>query len=156
MAQGKLAIRTRHHKTGPFCSLACARKYLVGPRNPLWRGGSDPNRGSAWVKLSEAIRKRDGYCCRRCGKRQDEQKIKLAVDHIRPWRSFTDKSLANQPDNLAALCSECHGHKTHVVERAWLMGDVLPLLAFERAINGPSAATFSQDIPEPPPEKRRY
>lgn len=111
---------------------------MVGERAAMWRGGSDPNRGQAWLKLAESIRERDGYTCRRCGTTQFENGRRLDVDHIRPWRSFENKKEANAADNLVALCARCHRSKTSGAERQWLKGDCLAMAAYQRAINTPS------------------
>lgn len=120
-----------------FCNHVCQRKFLVGINHPTWRGGSDPNRGSGWLKIAAQIRKRDGYCCQRCGRTQADNKRKLDVDHIRPWRSFDNEAEANQPTNLVALCSRCHRKKTNTIERAWLRGDVIGMQQYEKAVKSP-------------------
>jgi 5-methylcytosine-specific restriction endonuclease McrA len=125
-----------------FCSRECTRKFHVGENSPLYRGDKDPNRGAAWNKLAASIRERDNYCCRRCGLCEWGQPDKLSVDHIRPWRSFKDKTEANHPDNLAALCRVCHSYKTTVIEKAWLRGDVIAWKQWVASLNLPSAARF--------------
>lgn len=136
------AMRCRQKKTGQrFCSTACRSKFFVGDRNAVWRGGADDWRGSGWKQLAESIRKRDGRQCKHCGRTQLEEGRQLPVDHIRPWRSFTDKNEANHPDNLVTLCGKCHAHKTHSIERRWLKGDVLALVQFERAVKSKSLFT---------------
>jgi len=111
--------------------------YLRGPNSPLYRGESDPNRGGQWRRLSEEIRKRDGYCCQRCNRTQAENGQKLSVDHIIPWRAFTDKTAANAPSNLTSLCRRCHSIKTHLYERLWLKGDRIGMEQYRRAIQLP-------------------
>jgi hypothetical protein len=54
----------------------------------------------------------------------------LNVDHIVPARLFSDPSEADDPKNLASLCTACHAIKTHHVERLLLKGDVSALDAF--------------------------
>ena len=105
----------------------------------MWRkGDKDRKRGAGWKELAESIRERDGHKCRRCGE-PERDGVTLAVDHIKPWRSFTDKTLANHPDNLVALCVSCHGAKTMTVELAWLKGDVLGWQRFVASLHLPSA-----------------
>jgi HNH endonuclease len=118
----------------PFCSRACTRAYYSGERSPAFRGDNDPKRGATWNRLAEAIRVRDGHVCRRCGKTQADNKQKLSVDHVRPWREFEDKTEANDPMNLVALCRRCHSTKTLTTEAAWLRGDGLALQAYRRAV----------------------
>lgn len=127
-------VRTRPRKVGQFCSRACVGAYMRGPQNPLWRGEKDPNRGPEWRRLAEQIRKRDKFCCRRCGKSEAENAQKLSVDHVVPWRAFEDKAAANDPGNLVALCRSCHQKKTITAERQWLRGDVLGLAAYRRQV----------------------
>jgi len=122
-----------------FCGDTCRRAFAVGVNSPAWRGGSDPNRGAQWLKIAVLARDRDGHCCRRCGKTEAENGRRLDVDHIRPWRSFTDEREANQLSNLASLCSACHRRKTNVVERAWLRGDVIGFQQFEQSLKLDSA-----------------
>ncbi len=131
----KIRTRPRTHK---FCGRPCQSRYFVAERNSQWRGGSDPNRGAEWIKLAAAIRARDGHLCQRCGKAQADNKRRLDVDHIRPWRSFANKAEANALENLVALCSTCHKQKTTGAERRWLRGDRLDLLAYERSVKQPS------------------
>lgn len=125
--------------TRTFCSRACSQAFHVGENSPMFRGDKDPNRGAAWNKLAEAIRRRDGFSCRRCGKCQGGELTKLSVDHVRPWRSFEDKDAANHPDNLVSLCRSCHAHKTSAVERAWLKGDVIAFNQWVRSLHLESA-----------------
>jgi len=56
-------------------------------------------------KLRMAILKRDGYRCRRCGRRPENNvDIQLDVHHIRP----VGKRGATHEDNLITLCDTCH------------------------------------------------
>lgn len=100
-------------------------------------GENDSKRGPRWHARAESIRKRDGYRCRRCGKSQAENKTKLSVDHIIPWRSFADphEGEANDPANLVALCASCHSWKTTTAERAWLKGDMIGFKGYLRSLN---------------------
>jgi hypothetical protein len=132
-----LAAVKRH--TRNFCSRPCRDKFYSGSGGSNYRGGQDPNRGRGWVKRAEQIRLRDGYACRRCGKSEIENKQKLSVDHIRPWRSFESKVDANHPDNLVTLCRKCHASKTITIERAWLQGDALGWHQWVQSLNLPSA-----------------
>lgn len=121
-----------------FCNRVCAQKFLSGENHPNWRGGHDPNRGPAWLRLAAEIRKRDEYKCRRCGRTQAENGQKLDVDHIVPWRLFPGRpDLANDPKNLVSLCRKCHRHKTAKLERAYLNGDCLGMYAYEESISLP-------------------
>lgn len=120
-----------------FCSTECSRAFNRGENSPLYRGEHDPNRGGHWRRLAEAIRKRDGHKCQRCNKTQAENKQKLSVDHIIPWRAFDDKVEANHPSNLTSLCRSCHTKKTAIAERQWLRGDRIAMEQYRRSIQLP-------------------
>lgn len=123
-----------------FCSKECSHAYFKAERHPCYRGVTDPNRGRAWAHRAESIRVRDGRCCRRCGKPESENGgRRLHVDHLIPWRAFANKSDANDPSNLAALCMSCHAVKTQTVEKQYLRGDVLGLKQFIASLHLPSA-----------------
>ncbi len=53
-----------------------------------------------WKELSEACKKRDGYKCRRCGRKSTPEN-RLHACHIDPKGPDT-------LDNLATKCEECH------------------------------------------------
>jgi len=128
-------LKHRHGK--PFCSLACVSRYHSGENHPLYRavGHSERGRGPLWKRIAEQIRALDNYRCRRCGRTQAENgKRRLEVDHIVPWREFEDKTLANQPENLASLCVKCHRYKTAVVEPAYFRGDMLAMDEYKRVV----------------------
>lgn len=143
--------------TRTFCSRDCSRAFHVGENSPMFRGDKDPNRGARWNRLAASIRERDSFSCRRCGIGEcgTLRKEKLSVDHVRPWRSFVDKDVANHPDNLVSLCRVCHSYKTAVVERAWLNGDNVTFQQWVRSLHLPSAAigwiAGAERAPLPPP-----
>jgi 5-methylcytosine-specific restriction endonuclease McrA len=112
----------------------------------MYRGNADPNRGGEWRRLAEQIRTRDRHTCQRCGTTQLTNGRKLDVDHIRPWRSFTDKRQANDPTNLISLCKRCHRHKTATIERQWLKGDRLAMLQYEKAVKLPPLFALPADL----------
>ncbi len=64
-------------------------------------------RGPRWKALRAAILERDGYRCRSCGARG-----RLEVDHVEPVRSAPER--AYDPENLQALCAQCHTRKTRI------------------------------------------
>lgn len=126
-----------------FCGNECRIAFHVGENAPMFRGDKDPNRGAKWNRLADSIRQRDSYSCRRCGRCQNgngRNGEKLSVDHVRPWRAFADKELANHPDNLVSLCRSCHSYKTSKVERAWLSGDVVTFKQWVKSLHLPSEA----------------
>lgn len=121
-----------------FCNKVCASKFLSGENHPHWRGGHDPNRGPAWLKIAASIRERDNFTCRRCGRTQAENGQKLDVDHIVPWRQFKGRpDVANDPRNLVSLCKRCHCIKTSKFEKAYLVGDCCGMSAYELSISLP-------------------
>jgi hypothetical protein len=126
-------FRKIRKRLGAFCSKLCQAQHFTGANHPVWRGGSDPNRGHDWRKRAERIRERDGYACRWCGKTQEQAGQKLSVDHVRPWREFEDKAEANDESNLVALCRKCHSKKGGL-ERKWLKGDGLALQEYRRMV----------------------
>lgn len=97
-------ITHAHRLHVKFCSRKCMAKWqslhLSRENSPLWQGGSayadyppDFN-----AKLRRSIRKRDGYQCQRCFKKQ----YSLDVHHI-------DQDKKNSsPENLTSLCRSCH------------------------------------------------
>ena len=127
------ALVRRVSKT--FCSPRCQQAALRGSDHANWRGGADPNRGAGWAKLAESIRRRDGYCCQRCGRTQVDNSQRLSVDHIRPWRLFECAADANNPGNLISLCRKCHGWKTTVAERRMLIGDNIAFSQYKQSIS---------------------
>ena len=88
----------------------------------------------AWNRIAARIRDRDNHCCRRCGKTEADNKQKLSVDHVIPWRSFTDKLEANAESNLVSLCRSCHQKKTIGAERRWLRGDALGIQDYRKHV----------------------
>jgi hypothetical protein len=89
-----------------FCSLACAKKYLIKDRHPSWKGGikKDKDRrksfeGSQWRK---AVFERDNYTCVLCMVRGG----RLEADHIKPYSMFPE--LRYEINNGRTLCSSCH------------------------------------------------
>lgn len=106
-----------------YCSRACQGKGKV-------REGSTTSRGAGWGEIRQTVRRRDSDRCVKCGE-PDATGRKLAVDHVIPWLLVkSDPSVGNHLDNLASLCSSCHGKKTSVVEPRLIRGDILALRNF--------------------------
>jgi 5-methylcytosine-specific restriction endonuclease McrA len=117
------AAWVRKGSANTYCSDACAR---LARR----RGARLPNRGVAWRELAERIRERDENCCVRCGQPEPSTK-RLNVDHIVPARLLLDApEIADDPGNLASLCTACHAIKTHRYEPRILRGDWLAIEEF--------------------------
>lgn len=91
-----------------FCSLDCCNAYRTGENNPAWRGGHPRYYGPSWRPLRRAVRQRDDYTCRRCGKEMKPPSRAPDVHHIAPVSSFADKDEANTMENLVTLCHPCH------------------------------------------------
>lgn len=76
-----------------------------------WRGnrGTRHERGygSKWVKLREVVLKRDMRLCQPC-LTTGRPTTATEVDHIKPKA----KGGTDDPDNLQAICGECHRAKT--------------------------------------------
>ena len=72
----------------------------------LWN--SDANDyGKDWQRITEQIRRRDGYRCINCQAREEEGQA-WDVHHRIPFRKFDSGQEANQPENLITLCPRCH------------------------------------------------
>lgn len=97
-----------------FCDTGCFGAWKAanwtGNRNPSWVGGHAPYYGGSWNCQQRAARKRDGYCCQRCGLAQSQLDRALDVHHIRPFRLFgvQHHEEANALANLVSLCRKCH------------------------------------------------
>jgi len=64
--------------------------------------------GPKWNKIKKQIRDRDRVC-KICGKTVEENKRELEIHHIKPYKEFNGNyELANNPNNLVALCKSCH------------------------------------------------
>lgn len=72
-----------------------------------------PYYGKDWNSIRRNIIERDGNCCRICSMTKEEHYEKwncgIDVHHIKPLRSFDGPNEANKPDNLIAVCRNCHG-----------------------------------------------
>ena len=64
------------------------------------------NYGPNWNEIRNIVRKRDGYICTVCGKR--ESMTQHHVHHKVPFRLFTSIEKANSLENLTTLCENCH------------------------------------------------
>ncbi len=64
------------------------------------------NYGADWNLIKEAVRSRDHYSCRNCGKLEDD--VYHDVHHIKPFRFFDSAREANVMENLITLCKSCH------------------------------------------------
>lgn len=89
-----------------------------GELNPMWKGGVTPDRqafytSQKWKNACSEVWKRDKATCQRCGLyKEDSPDMPYHIHHI---RSFADKKLRADPENLVLLCEGCH-HFVHSKE----------------------------------------
>lgn len=82
-----------------------------GELNPRWLGGVTPERQAfyvsrEWKQVCSAVWKRDGATCQRCSlRRGDSDDIPFHIHHV---RSFADRDLRADENNLILLCEVCH------------------------------------------------
>lgn len=115
--------RLRYYKE-QFCNTTCMgnwqSQHRVGHSSYSWKGGKVYYYGPNFQQQARSARKRDGYCCRKCGIHQSKLGKKLDVHHITPFRKFgyihgkNDNYLkANALANLVSLCAKCHKQIEH-------------------------------------------
>ena len=109
------AQNARHHENSRDKRNAGARErikalYKLFPER--WRVASEKRRariagsgGNFTAKEWEALKKKYGYRCLRCGRTEPE--IKLTVDHVIPL----SKGGSNSIDNIQPLCWSCNSGK---------------------------------------------
>jgi hypothetical protein len=89
-----------------------------GELNPHWLGGITPDRqlfytSQEWKTACSKTWKRDEATCKRCGLYKDDSPdMPFHIHHI---KSFVDKKLRADIDNLVLLCEVCH-HFVHSKE----------------------------------------
>lgn len=81
-----------------------------GENHPNWMGGTHKmgGRGHHWLAIAESVRDRAGRRCEHCGMSEEENGRRLDVNHIIPFHQHKNKTKANSPSNLEALCRSCH------------------------------------------------
>lgn len=112
------AIRRRPegaHCCSNECRWIYQKRAIAGKKHPRWAGGYSYRSGQSpwagnWDRIRKAIRKRDGFKCRRCGKAAK----RLEVHHLKPIRLFDTPREANNPRNLLTLCVKCHAEEHRV------------------------------------------
>lgn len=80
---------------------------MKGKLNHRWRGGITPH--PMQPELRKIILERDSYRCRMCEK-SSYRRRQLHIHHVDPYEQ--GKASNEDPDNLIALCSVCHGKVT--------------------------------------------
>ena len=91
-------IEKLSHKNGDY--------YLD---DDIWQSICMVERGKVSNRMRFKIYERDGYRCRKCGRRTDD----LEIDHIFP----ISKGGKSNYDNLQTLCHRCNSLKSNVIER---------------------------------------
>ncbi len=100
--------------------------------NGLWTNAPN-DYGSSWPQIRDRVRERDKYKCQSCGRPETTPSgtgtRQHDVHHKVPFRMFRDETglilheRANQMNNLATLCPECHKMaETNVRVRSGLAG----------------------------------
>lgn len=92
-----------------FCSWACYQTHNVGPNHLNYKGGRWLKHGRRWDEIRAAIIARDKVCqWPECGVERSGGGRALDVHHIDPRRNYSIVDLANDPENLIALCRSHH------------------------------------------------
>jgi len=110
-----------------FCSHECSENWTVGRNHPNYVGGKCLAHGSRWERIRKEIIERDKVC-RWCGAPRSSDGRSLFVHHIDPRRRYLIVDMANEKDNLVALCDKCHGK----VDMAIIYGHISELPKFLR------------------------
>ncbi len=103
-------VRSCKHCGKPFVCRPCEPMQYCSTdcRSAAQRiEGSHAGYGPDWPVIRDEIRRRDGYCCVRCG--VPENGRAHDVHHIVPLRTFNGNLVAaHHPSNLITLCRSCH------------------------------------------------
>lgn len=99
-----------------FCDSACMGEFqsesFSGEGNPRWLGGCDNYYGENWEEKRLECLRRDDFQCQDCGLSREEHRKQYQTDihvhHIQKHVKFDDPADANQLENLATLCRNCH------------------------------------------------
>lgn len=104
-------IRTTNIKTWERDEV---RAKVSGENSPTWLGGKsfEPYPMEWTNALKQSIRKRDNFCCRACGKPEDENGQRLCIHHV----DYNKENLHHS--NLVSVCKSCHG-KTNYNRTDW-------------------------------------
>ena len=81
----------------------------IGELNPNWKGGITPERqafyqSKEWKNVCSKVWKRDNATCQRCNLKK-ETDMPFHIHHI---KSFQDKGLRTDINNLILMCATCH------------------------------------------------
>ncbi len=89
---------TKDYRSIKYVCVNCGANYFV----PV----SEKRTSTRLNKWSLAVRRRDGFMCRKCGSRE-----KLNAHHIKPFADFPE--LRFDINNGITLCEDCH-KKEHI------------------------------------------
>lgn len=81
-----------------------------GAVTPNWKGGITPERQAVyaspeWKAAVKTVWGRDGFACVRCAMDLRHARGACAIHHV---KSFANKDLRTEPENLVLLCKPCH------------------------------------------------
>ncbi|UQZ76194.1 HNH endonuclease [Niallia circulans] len=97
---------------GKYCSKKCHNLALskFPQENNLGKiqTGRKKYYGANWLNQRKLARKRDNYCCLKCGISEIQYGQELSVHHITPFVYFETYEEANRLENLMSLCEPCH------------------------------------------------
>jgi HNH endonuclease len=101
-------MRHRHQSVLPLAADAPPDSILIGPNS--FRPGlvpyqyqPDPRETPEWRRIRKRVLARDHSACRKCGRPASD------VDHR---VELMDGGAPYDPENLQALCADCHGAKS--------------------------------------------
>ncbi len=119
---GTQLTKVQHEDGTQFCQKKCYYSFRLGLKltdyvAAIERTLDDPHypgnyRGPNWSHQRRNARRRDGFCCQRCGISEKDMDRQLDVHHIRPFHTFgiANYKAANVVSNLISLCRVCHQH----------------------------------------------
>ncbi len=95
---------TELHTTGYWLTVNDATVARLRDEG-LWTNAPN-DYGPDWDAIRNRVRARDKYRCQGCGAPEDGRPHH--VHHKIPFRAFASREQANQLENLATLCPDCH------------------------------------------------
>ncbi|MCL4393230.1 MAG: DEAD/DEAH box helicase [Chloroflexi bacterium] len=105
LGEGEVSLPpTELHTTGYWLALNETTVEHLREQG-LWTNDAN-DYGPEWNVRREEVRERDHYRCQICGTPETDRAHH--VHHKVPFRSFSSRTQANQPDNLVTLCPACH------------------------------------------------
>jgi len=111
LARKGIKFSEEHIKKLSLANKNQKRPWMVGNKNPNWKGGISKYRRTERQLMMITIKykrwrsdvfQRDNWTCQTCNNRG----CQLEVHHIKSWRDFP--TLRFDIDNGVTLCKECH------------------------------------------------